>query len=118
MKYSALQQSRILCIDIVLLTCSRDQGLCKVYGVEIIISDEVYQMVSSEFLCRPLDRVAVKGRVSSTELYELMVSRTHASPAQLTLVALFEQMGIFGMVYQCLFLLNCSKTEYIVIFWW
>ena len=82
----------------------KSQGLCKVYGVEIIISNEVYHVVSSVFLCRPLDRVAVKGRVSSTELYELMVSRTHASPAQLALVTLFEQMGILIMRSQFVFL--------------
>jgi class 3 adenylate cyclase len=41
---------------------SRLQGLNKTYGTSILISRTVERLVADEFLIRPLDRVAVKGK--------------------------------------------------------
>lgn len=51
---------------------ARLQSVGKVYHVEIIISEAVYQKIKSQFLCRPLDKIAVKGKHEETEIYELV----------------------------------------------
>lgn len=53
---------------------SRLEGLCKYYGVSILIDERAYQAggVQEKFFCRLVDKVAVKGRCSSTEIYELV----------------------------------------------
>lgn len=41
---------------------SRLESLCKFYQVRILISSVTYESVKDRFLCRPLDKVMVKGR--------------------------------------------------------
>lgn len=51
---------------------SRLEGANKIYGTRIIISQSVYERVSENFLCRPLDVIAVKGKGKSIKIYELV----------------------------------------------
>ncbi|ARN85352.1 adenylate/guanylate cyclase domain-containing protein [Candidatus Nucleicultrix amoebiphila] len=51
---------------------SRLEGVNKMYGTEIIISEEVYKEVSAHALARPLDVVAVKGKNRGIKIYELI----------------------------------------------
>lgn len=51
---------------------SRIEGLTKNYGVDVMISDVTYEQVKSEFVCRDLDRVRVKGKQEPVGLYELI----------------------------------------------
>mmetsp|Transcript_22519 Transcript_22519/g.41948 ORF Transcript_22519/g.41948 Transcript_22519/m.41948 type:complete len:739 (-) Transcript_22519:146-2362(-) len=53
---------------------SRLEGLCKYYGVKILIDKVACQAqgVEEKFFCRPVDVVAVKGKNSSTEIFELV----------------------------------------------
>jgi adenylate cyclase len=51
---------------------SRLEGLNKIYGSEIIISQSVYPKVKDEFATRILDRVAVKGKTEPITIYELL----------------------------------------------
>lgn len=55
-------------------TAARLEGLCKVYGVSIICSGELYEGLpaSSGFLLRELDLVQVKGRKTATRIYEVV----------------------------------------------
>jgi adenylate cyclase len=48
---------------------SRLEGLTKYYGVEIVISEFTYQQLEG-IVCRKLDRVQVKGKTASVEVYE------------------------------------------------
>lgn len=51
---------------------SRAQTISKFYGVEIVISDAVQQCLDKAFVVRPLDKIQVKGRTVSTNIFELM----------------------------------------------
>ncbi|CAJ1402898.1 unnamed protein product [Effrenium voratum] len=53
---------------------SRLEGLCKFYGVSVIVENELASdsSVSGKFRLRLLDLVTVKGRSQPTELYELV----------------------------------------------
>ncbi|MCF6764150.1 adenylate/guanylate cyclase domain-containing protein [Thiotrichales bacterium 19S3-7] len=51
---------------------SRLESLNKFYQTEIIISEEVYKKVETEFYTRLLDKVAVKGKIQALFIYELI----------------------------------------------
>jgi len=51
---------------------SRLEGINKVYGTEIIVSENVYKKCSDEFEFRLLDRVSLLGRNEGTNIYELI----------------------------------------------
>ncbi|MCS7262418.1 MAG: adenylate/guanylate cyclase domain-containing protein [Aquificaceae bacterium] len=51
---------------------SRLEGLNKLYNTNIILSQFTAKGLEEEFLLRPLDRVAVKGKSQAVLLYELM----------------------------------------------
>jgi len=51
---------------------SRLEGLCKIYGVRILISEHTKQKSKTPFVFREIDHVIVKGREQSTRIYELM----------------------------------------------
>ncbi|EDP74759.1 adenylate cyclase [Hydrogenivirga sp. 128-5-R1-1] len=51
---------------------SRLEGLNKVYGTRIIISESTQNSLSEDFLTRTLDVVVVKGRREAVRIYELM----------------------------------------------
>jgi adenylate cyclase len=51
---------------------SRIEGLNRLYKTEILISDRTCQQVDDIFLCRLIDRVAVKGKKKSVRIYELI----------------------------------------------
>lgn len=51
---------------------SRLEGLTKIYGVGIIVSEFTYDLVKSHFISRELDVVRVKGRVKPVRIYQLL----------------------------------------------
>jgi adenylate cyclase len=55
---------------------SRLEGLCKQYGVEVLVSESVEAQVRSAFVLRLVDRVAVKGRSKGVRVYELIAPRS------------------------------------------
>jgi adenylate cyclase len=62
---------------------SRLEGLCKVYGVKIIIPEQTRMHLDASFVCRELDLVRVKGRQAPVKIYELIGKKpvASASPA-------------------------------------
>jgi adenylate cyclase len=50
---------------------SRIEGLTKVYGEPLIVSESVYRHIRGRYPCRMIDRVAVKGRKGGTALYSV-----------------------------------------------
>jgi adenylate cyclase len=61
---------------------SRLEGLNKVYGTNIIVSEMTYERVREEILGRELDSVRVKGKDQPVNIYELIVRRSQASSEQ------------------------------------
>jgi adenylate cyclase len=51
---------------------SRLEGITKEYHVQLIISEATYRHVASQFVCRELDKIRVKGKTLPVTIYELM----------------------------------------------
>lgn len=60
---------------------SRLEGLNKVYGTTIIVSESVVAEAGGEFEFRLLDRVAVKGKTQATRIFELCGRKGEVRPA-------------------------------------
>lgn len=54
---------------------SRLEGLNKIYGTSIIVSDAVYQIIKQDFVLRKIDIVALKGKIGITTIYELLAEK-------------------------------------------
>jgi len=65
---------------------ARLEGLGKIYGTQIIISQETHAHVKDHFLCRPLDAVIVKGKSIATRIYEVVARSSEATPLDRDLV--------------------------------
>jgi adenylate cyclase len=57
---------------------ARLEGLCKQYGVTILVSEAVADAVRDEFELRRVDRVAVKGKSRAVLVFELLGARGEA----------------------------------------
>ena len=53
---------------------SRLEGLCKTYGVTLIISEETKKMLTQPYVMRELDMVKVKGKNRSITIYQVLSS--------------------------------------------
>jgi adenylate cyclase len=51
---------------------SRLEGVNKVYGTNIIVSEFTYEHIKDHFICRELDYIRVKGKYLPVKIYELM----------------------------------------------
>jgi len=51
---------------------SRLEGLNKIYGSEVIVSESTVAVAGKSFIFRPLDLVAVKGRKKSVRIFQLL----------------------------------------------
>jgi adenylate cyclase len=69
---------------------SRMEGLNKLYGTRALATSEVMQESGDSFLWRNLDRVAVKGRSSETNIHELITHRNIATKEILEATAEYE----------------------------
>jgi class 3 adenylate cyclase/ABC-type nitrate/sulfonate/bicarbonate transport system substrate-binding protein len=59
---------------------ARLEGINKVFGTTICISDSIYDQARSEILARPLKLVQVKGRKTEFMIYELLALRASDDP--------------------------------------
>ncbi|KAF4666035.1 Nitrogen permease regulator 2 [Perkinsus chesapeaki] len=71
-------------------TASRLENCNKRYDTSVIISESVWMEpgVADHFVCRPLDRVAVKGKSEGLTILEVMTTREDATPEQMVLAGL------------------------------
>lgn len=51
---------------------SRLEGVNKVYGTNIIISEFTYELIKDYFICREIDYIRVKGKKLPVKIYELL----------------------------------------------
>jgi adenylate cyclase len=70
---------------------SRLEGLNRVYGTRILLSEPAYEAVRDDFEIRFIDCVAVKGRHGAVRLYELLARRGALDPALLPLLHRFGE---------------------------
>ncbi len=61
---------------------SRLEGLTKMYGVNIVVSEMTWKYVKDDFIGRELDIVRVKGRQHPVAIYQLMGKRGDDIPAE------------------------------------
>jgi adenylate cyclase len=69
---------------------SRLEGLNKVYGTNIIVSQMTFEQVQEEFLGRELDLVRVKGKGLPVKIFELLAPKATASADQQALAGVFH----------------------------
>jgi class 3 adenylate cyclase len=59
---------------------ARLEGINKLFGTTICISDSIYDQTKDDILARPIKRVQVKGRKTKFMIYELLALRTSDDP--------------------------------------
>ncbi len=59
---------------------ARLEGVNKLFGTIICISDSIYDQVHAEILARPIKRIQVKGRKTKFMIYELLALRDTQDP--------------------------------------
>jgi adenylate cyclase len=59
---------------------SRLEAICKMYGVEIVISEFTYALVKDKMVARLLDCVSVKGKKQGVSIYELISEKGEQEP--------------------------------------
>ncbi|WP_306601404.1 adenylate/guanylate cyclase domain-containing protein [Geothrix sp. 21YS21S-2] len=70
---------------------SRLEGLNKVYGTRILVSEATVAAAGSAILTRPVDRVTVKGKQVPIGLHELIALRAEATPEQVAAASRFGE---------------------------
>jgi len=53
-------------------TSARLEGVNKIYGTSVIISESTYSLIKGEFVCRKLDHLKLKGKHEAIYIYELI----------------------------------------------
>ena len=70
---------------------SRLEGINRIYGTKIIVSQSVYEAVGRRMICRPLDIVAVKGKKKSIAIHELLAAKDDGAEALVSFCARFTK---------------------------
>jgi adenylate cyclase len=70
---------------------SRLEGANNEYRTQLLLSEATAALVRGPILCRPIDRVAVKGRALPTLIFEALCLREEATAAQEALVREYEE---------------------------
>jgi len=55
---------------------SRLESINKYYGTRVMVGEDTYEVVKGRFSMRPIDVVAVKGKVRGVRIYELLAGAT------------------------------------------
>lgn len=71
---------------------ARLEGLNKIYGTEVIVSQYSYEIIKDKFICRLLDKVAVKGKTEPVLIYELVDRIKDCDEVKIKEVEMFNKM--------------------------
>ncbi len=69
---------------------SRLEGLNKVYGAEVTISESTYEQVKDKFACRDLDLVTVKGKTKPVKIFDLICKKGDLTKEEERFIGMFE----------------------------
>lgn len=69
---------------------SRLEGLAKIYGVHIIVSEATKLLAKNSFVFRKLDKVLVKGKTIPVTIYELICKKEDITPDDISWIENFE----------------------------
>eukprot|EP00741_Cyanophora_paradoxa_P005222 tig00000865_g5062.t1 len=72
-------------------TAARLEPLNKHYGTGLLCTSEVKAACGERYLTRFVDRVLLKGKTEACDLYEVVVERERASPAQLARCSRYQE---------------------------
>jgi adenylate cyclase len=70
---------------------SRMEGLNKIYGTNIIITENTYNIIKDDFETRQLDKVRVKGKKKAILIFELISKKGKLNEKQEKFITLYEQ---------------------------
>lgn len=70
---------------------SRMEGLNKIYGTNIIITEKTQKIIKDKFETRKLDAVRVKGKIKPIMIYELLSHKDKLSKKQSEFIKLYEE---------------------------
>lgn len=70
---------------------SRLEGINKQYGTEVMLSEETYNKINGDFVCRELDLIRVKGKKKPVRIYELVGLQTEVSTEDKKKVETYEK---------------------------
>ena len=62
---------------------SRLEAQCKTYGIDILIGEKTRELAGGDIVVRPVDKIAVKGKVEGLVVYELLAMSENATSAEL-----------------------------------
>jgi len=71
--------------------CSRIDGVCSLYGLDIAVGDATWQVAREHFEGRPVDCVAVKGREQAVVFYELIGPKGEVEADRIRFAALYAE---------------------------
>ncbi|HRI35860.1 MAG TPA: adenylate/guanylate cyclase domain-containing protein [bacterium] len=69
---------------------SRLEGINKIYGTRILISESVYAEITDTMVTRRLDRIRAKGKTQSVRLYELFGKKSEVEESTIAFIERFE----------------------------
>jgi adenylate cyclase len=69
---------------------SRLESANKKYGTQLLVSEATFLRVEGRIECRRVDKIAVKGKSASTDIYEVLGERACVSPAVLLAARTYE----------------------------
>jgi len=70
---------------------SRMEGLNKIYGTNIIITEKTYKIIKDKYEIRKLDAVKVKGKKKPVLIYELISHKSDISKKHQDFIKLYEE---------------------------
>ena len=79
---------------------SRLEGVNKLYGTHVILSEDTHRLTGSQLEVRELDLVAVVGKTEPVRIYELMALAGELEPSHVKLREVFEA-GLAAYRAQC-----------------
>jgi adenylate cyclase len=69
---------------------SRLESINKKYGTQVLVSEATFLLIEGRIECRRIDRIAVKGKAMSTDIYEVLGERSLVPPSIVAAARTYE----------------------------
>ncbi|MCK5616643.1 adenylate/guanylate cyclase domain-containing protein, partial [Candidatus Pacearchaeota archaeon] len=70
---------------------SRLESINKQYDTELMISENTYEIIKDDFVCRELDQIRVKGKEQPVRVYELMSTKEEVDSGKQSMIQTFAE---------------------------